>query len=140
MRPTAGRSGLILTTGAALAGAPAISLLCLPILFTAAMTLGDTSNGLMMLKRYTAAQDNPSRKISYNLLVTGVGIVSGLIVGVIALSTLLVNQAGLDAGIVNAIAAVDTEYAGYLLAALFAVIGISAWILWRRTTPVSASV
>jgi high-affinity nickel-transport protein len=126
---------LILTAGAALAGASAISLLCLPILFAAAMTLGDTSNGLMMLKMYTAAKENPRRKINYNLLVTGVGIVSGIVVGVIALSTLLTEQAGLDAGVFNAIAAIDTEYAGYLLAALFAVIGISAWILWRRTSP-----
>jgi high-affinity nickel permease len=54
-------------------------------------------------------------------------------------STLLVEQAGLNAGIVNVIAAINTEYAGYLLAALFAVIGISAWILWRRTAPASTS-
>jgi high-affinity nickel-transport protein len=124
---------LMLTTGATLAGAPVISLLCLPILFTAAMTLGDTSNGLMMLKMYTSAHDDPSRKINYNLLVTGVGVISGIIVGVIALSTLLTEHAGIDFGIFTAIASLNTEYAGYLLAALFLVIGISAWILWRRT-------
>ena len=129
---------LILTAGAALAGASAISLLCLPILFAAAMTLGDTSNGLMMLKMYAAVAENPRRKINYNLLVTGVGIVSGLIVGAIALSTLLTKLAGLDAGVFNAIAAIDTEYAGYLLVALFAVIGISAWILWRRSSPTAS--
>lgn len=121
---------LILTASAALAGASMLSLLCLPILFTAAMTLGDTSNGLMMLKMYSAAQDNPSRKITYNLLVTGVGIVSGLIVGVIALSAIL-TEAGTGIGVFTAIASLDTAYAGYLLAALFAVIGLSAWILWR---------
>jgi high-affinity nickel-transport protein len=126
---------LILTAGAALAGASPISLLCLPFLFAAAMTLGDTSNGLMMLKMYTAATEDPSRKINYNLLVTGVGIVSGVIVGAIAFATLFTEQAGLDAGVFNAIASIDTEYAGYLLAAVFAVIGISAWVLWRRTSP-----
>ena len=103
---------LILTAGAALAGAPAISLLCLPILFTAAMTLGDTLNGLMMLRMYASAHEDPKRKINYNLLVTGVGIVSGLVVG--------------------SIAEANTEYAGFLLAALFAVIGVAAWLLWRR--------
>jgi high-affinity nickel-transport protein len=128
---------LMLTTGAALAGAPVISLLCLPILFAAAMTLGDTSNGLMMLKMYTSAHDDPSRKINYNLLVTGVGVISGIIVGVIAFSTLLSEQAGVDLGVFTAIASLNTEYAGYLLAALFLVIGISAWILWRRTTRTS---
>ncbi len=124
---------LILTGGAALAGAPAISLLCLPILFAAAMTLGDTCNGLMMLKMYTNAQESPARKINYNLLITGVGIVSALVVGTIAAATLLTEEAGLEGGLLASIAAVDTEYAGYLLAALFAVIGISSWVLWRRT-------
>ena len=124
---------LILTAGAALAGASALSLLCLPILFAAAMTLGDTGNGLMMLRMYTAAQENPARKINYNLLVTGVGIISALVVGVIAISTLLTEQAGVGFSLFTAIASLDTEYAGYLLAALFAVIGVSAWLLWRRT-------
>jgi high-affinity nickel-transport protein len=126
---------LILTAGAALAGAPAISLLCLPILFAAAMTLGDTLNGLMMLKMYTAAQDDPARKIGYNLLVTGVGIVSGLVVAVLAAATLLTEEAGVDLALLQSVAAANAEYAGYLLAALFAVIGISSWLLWRRARP-----
>ena len=126
---------LVLTGGAALAGAPPISLLCLPILFAAAMTLGDTCNGLMMLKMYTSAQDDPARKINYNLLITGVGIVSAVIVGTVAAATLLSEQAGLDIGVLAGIAAVDTEYAGYLLAAVFALIGITGWLLWRRTAP-----
>ena len=127
---------LVLTGGAALAGAPPISLLCLPILFAAAMTLGDTCNGLMMLRMYTSAQDDPARKINYNLLITGVGILSAVIVGTVATATLLSERAGLDLGALNGIAAIDTEYAGYLLAALFALIGITGWLLWRRTTPV----
>jgi nickel/cobalt transporter (NiCoT) family protein len=126
---------LILTAGAALAGAPAFSLLCLPILFTAAMTLGDTSNGLMMLKLYSAAEQDPVRKINYNLVITGVSIVSGLLVGTLAAATLLTEQAGIQTGVVAWVASLDTTYAGYLLAALFAVIGLSAWLLWRRSEP-----
>lgn len=125
---------LILTAGAALAGAPAISLLCLPILFTAAMTLGDTLNGLMMLRMYTTAHEDPKRKIDYNLLVTGVGIVSGLVVGTIAAATLL-TEGGVDLGVVTSIAEANTQYAGFMLAALFAVIGIAGWLLWRRAKP-----
>jgi high-affinity nickel-transport protein len=126
---------LILTAGAALAGAPAISLLCLPILFTAAMTLGDTLNGLMMLRMYASAHEDPKRKINYNLLVTGVGIVSGLVVGAIAAATLLSEQGGVDLGVITSIAEANTEYAGFLLAALFAVIGVAGWLLWRRAQP-----
>ncbi len=123
---------MMITAGAALAGAPPLSLLCLPILFAAAMTLGDTSNGLMMLKMYQTANDNPARKVNYNLLITGVSIFSAFAVGTIAISTILSEVAGVRLAWFSWIAALDTEYAGYLLAALFAVIGISGWLLWRR--------
>ncbi len=123
---------LVLTAGAALAGAPAVSLLCLPILFAAAMTLGDTCNGLMMLRMYTAAQEDPRRKITYNLVITGVGIVSGLVVGLVAASTLLTEHTGVRAAPLAGLAAMDTRYAGYLLVALFAAIGLAAWLLSRR--------
>ncbi|GAA3610704.1 HoxN/HupN/NixA family nickel/cobalt transporter [Microlunatus ginsengisoli] len=123
---------MMITAGAALAGAPPLSLLCLPILFAAAMTLGDTSNGLMMLKLYQSADEDPARKVNYNLLITGVSILSALAVGTIALSTILSEVFGLHLALVDRVASVDTEYAGYLLAGLFATIGVSAWLLWRR--------
>ncbi|MFB9377181.1 HoxN/HupN/NixA family nickel/cobalt transporter [Kineococcus gynurae] len=123
---------LVLTAGAALAGASLISLLCLPILFAAAMTLGDTVNGLMMLRMYTAAQHDPARKITYNLLITGVGILAGAAVAVLAAAGLLSEQFGIVSGLVGAVASVETEYAGYALAVLFAVIGVVSWAVWRR--------
>ena len=123
---------LMLTAGAALAGAPAVSLLCLPILFTAAMTLGDTSNGLMMLHLYRSADEDPARKVNFNLLITGVSILSGLAVGLIAGATLLSEQLGWQAGLVQGLAELDTSWAGYLLAGFFAVVGLVGFLLWRR--------
>ena len=128
---------LIITASSALAGAPPLSLLCLPFLFTAAMTLGDTSNGLAMLRLYESAQADPARKITYNLLITGVSILSALLVGLIAAATLLTEVAGVDLGLVTRLAAIDTAYAGYLLAGLFALIGVSAFLLWRRSDDAS---
>ncbi|MFL6026657.1 MAG: HoxN/HupN/NixA family nickel/cobalt transporter [Friedmanniella sp.] len=125
---------LMLTAGAALAGAPALSLLCLPFLFTAAMTLGDTSNGLMMLRLYRSAEQDPRGKISYNLLVTGVSILSGLLVAGLALATLLTDVAGWRSGLLRAAASVDTSHAGYLLAGFFALVGSAAVLLWRRSS------
>jgi nickel/cobalt transporter (NiCoT) family protein len=126
---------LMVTAGAALAGAPAVSLLCLPFLFAAAMTLGDTSNGLMMLRLYRSAEQDARRKIDYNLLITGVSILSGLLVAAIALSTLLTELLGWRVGLVETLAGVDTEHAGYLLAGFFALVGSAAVLLWRRTGP-----
>ena len=124
---------LVVTAGAALAGAPAIPLLCLPILFAAAMTLGDTCNGLMMLKMYQTANHDPARKINYNIVITSVSILSGLTVALIAAATLLTEQAGWRPALLEHIAAINTQYAGYLLAGFFAVVGLAALMLWRRT-------
>lgn len=131
---TSSQIGLLVMTGiAAMAGAPVFSLLSLPFLFAAAMTLGDTANGLMMLKMYETANDDPARKINFNLLITGVSIVSASTVGILAAATLLTEQAGLRVGILRSLASLDTGYAGYLLAALFAAIGTVAFSLWRRS-------
>ncbi|MFP5283121.1 MAG: HoxN/HupN/NixA family nickel/cobalt transporter [Actinomycetes bacterium] len=124
---------LIITRAAALAGAPTVALLALPVLFAAAMTLGDTSNGLMMLRLYEAAQQHPARKVNFNLLVTGVGIASGLSVGVLALAGLL-REAGVRARLVETLTDVDTTYAGFALAVGFVAIGLSAALVWRRAT------
>lgn len=131
---TSSQIGLLMLTGAAgLSGAAPLATLSLPFLFAAAMTLGDTSNGLMMLKMYESAAGDPARKINFNLLITGISICSALLVGVIAIATLLSDVAGLHFSPVNAIASIDTGHAGFVLAAGFAVIGIIAALLWRRT-------
>jgi high-affinity nickel-transport protein len=136
---TSSQIALLMVTGAAaLTGAPALPLLALPFLFAAAMTLGDTCNGLMMLKMYETAQENPARKVNFNLLVTGVSIASALTVGVIALSTLATETLGVAVGPLTQLASVDTAYAGYLLALLFAVIGLAGLLLWRRGRVVSS--
>ncbi|MEH3078883.1 MAG: HoxN/HupN/NixA family nickel/cobalt transporter, partial [Quadrisphaera sp.] len=107
--------------------------LCLPVLFTAAMTLGDTANGLMMLRMYSAAQEDPARKITYNLVITGVGILSGLLVGALAAATLLSEQLGVTGGVVGALTALDTEHAGYVLAGFFAVVFVVSGVVWKRS-------
>ncbi|MBC3761206.1 HoxN/HupN/NixA family nickel/cobalt transporter [Quadrisphaera oryzae] len=123
---------LVLTAGAALAGAPLVALLCLPVLFTAAMTLGDTANGLMMLRMYTAAQEDPARKITYNLVITGVGVLSGLLVGALAAASLLSEQLGVRGGLVGLLTSLDTEHAGYVLAGFFAVVFAASRLVWKR--------
>ena len=130
---TSSQIGLLVLTGvAAVAGAPLISLLSLPFLFAAAMTLGDTTNGLLMLKMYETADEHPARKINFNLVITGVSILSALTVATLGGATLLIEHAGLRTGLLESVAAIDTTYAGYLLVALFAVIATIACSLWRR--------
>ncbi|MGQ7296733.1 HoxN/HupN/NixA family nickel/cobalt transporter [Quadrisphaera sp. KR29] len=126
---------LVLTAGAALAGASLVSLLCLPLLFTAAMTLGDTANGLLMLRMYSAADQDPARRITYNLVITGVGIASGLLVGALAAASLLSEQLGVTGGLVGLLTRLDTKHAGYVLAGFFAVVFAACAVAWRRARP-----
>ncbi len=131
---TSSQIGLLMLTGAAgLAGSAPLATLSLPFLFAAAMTLGDTSNGLMMLRLYESAATDPARKINFNLVITGIGIGSALVVGAIAAATLISETTGIDPAPIRAIRRMDTTGAGYLLAAGFAVIGLVAALLWRRS-------
>src|ERR1700688_4333643 len=50
------------------------SLLIFPAVFTAGMTLVDTSDGVLMLGAYGWAYRNPTRKLFYNLTITSVSV------------------------------------------------------------------
>ena len=122
---TASTIGLaMMTSAAAISGAPPFALLALPLMFAAAMTLGDTINGVMMLKMYESAQSDPVRKLNYNLLITGLGVLSAAAVSIFTLTTLLADTGTVD-GPLGAIARVDTKYFGFGLAGLFALVGLT---------------
>ena len=123
---------MILTAGAALAAAPPLSLLCLPLLFAAGMTLGDTSNRALMLTVCSSAPRSAARKITDDLVITGVGIASGLLVGVLAAAALLAERTGVRSPVLAGIASADPQHAGYLLAGLFVIIFVVARLLRRR--------
>ena len=55
---------------------PFYAILCLPILFTAGMTLMDTLDGIFMNFAYSWAFFNPVRKVYYNLAITGLSVAS----------------------------------------------------------------
>ncbi len=53
---------------------PWYAIVCLPVLFTAGMTLMDTTDGLVMNLAYGWALFNPVRKVYYNLAITGLSV------------------------------------------------------------------
>lgn len=133
---TASTIGLLMTTATAAAtGANPIALLSLPLLFTAAMTLGDTINNLVMLRIYSNATATRSR-ITYNLIVTGIGVGAALTVAVLAAAALL-DQAGTTASVVTWLAALDPSYLGYALITAFLITATAMWVRSRHTTEVS---
>ena len=62
---------------------PWYSIMCLPILFTAGMSLMDTVDGCFMNVAYGWAFFNPVRKVYYNLAITGLSVAICFFIGTI---------------------------------------------------------
>ena len=72
------------------------TLLVFPALFTAGMTLIDTTDGVLMLGAYGWAFMKPIRKLYYNMTITAVSVVVALVVGGIETLGLIGDQFDLD--------------------------------------------
>ena len=62
-------------------GLPVFDILIFPLLFTAGMSLVDTTDGILMLGAYGWAFVKPMRKLYYNMVITLVSVLVALIVG-----------------------------------------------------------
>ena len=68
---------------------PWYAIVCLPVLFTAGMTLMDTTDGLFMNLAYGWAFFNPIRKVYYNLAITGLSVAICFVIGAVEALSLL---------------------------------------------------
>lgn len=81
---TASEVGLLaLSAISAQKGVPFLFIMVFPLLFTAAMTLADTTDGVLMLGAYGWAFVKPVRKLYYNLNITLVSVLVAVIVGTV---------------------------------------------------------
>ncbi|KAG0262805.1 hypothetical protein DFQ27_002118 [Actinomortierella ambigua] len=71
-------------------------ILIFPALFTAAMSLIDTLDGILMANAYGWAFIHPVRKLWYNFVITFLGVIVALIVGMVQLFSLLADQLHLE--------------------------------------------
>ncbi len=67
-------------------GLPVFAILLFPLLFTVAMSLVDTTDGVLMLGAYGWAFLKPARKLYYNLTITAASVVTAVLVGGIELA------------------------------------------------------
>jgi high-affinity nickel-transport protein len=125
---------LVLAGGAAGAGLPWYSILCLPILFAAGMCLMDSIDGSFMNFAYGWAFSQPVRKVFYNLTVTGLSVAVALVVGTVELGGLLASELGLTGSFWSALEGVDINLLGFVIAAVFVLtwaISVSVWRFGR---------
>ncbi|WP_306999154.1 Nickel transporter NicT [Amycolatopsis thermophila] len=122
---------LVLAGGAAAFALPWYAILVLPVLFAAGMTLFDAADGFLMNHAYGWAFARPVRKIFYNITVTALSVVVALVIGVIELIAVLVDQAGITGGPLRSIAELNLDHVGFVLAGVFLVTWVVAWLVWR---------
>jgi nickel/cobalt transporter (NiCoT) family protein len=79
-------------------GQSLMNVMVLPVLFAAGMTLVDSADGMIMAGAYNWAFINPIRKLYYNLTITFVSVVVGIVVGGIELIGLVKDKLNLDGG------------------------------------------
>ena len=131
---TATEVGLLgISAAQAARGMPVWSILVFPALFTAGMSLVDTTDGILMLGAYGWAFVRPLRKLYYNMTITFVSVLVALLVGGIEVLGLAGDQFGLKGPFWDWIGALNDNFGtlGYLIIAIFVVSWIASAIIYR---------
>ena len=113
---------------------PWYAIMCLPVLFTAGMTLMDTTDGIFMNLAYGWAFFNPVRKVYYNLAVTGLSVaICFFIAGIETLGLLPHEFHGLDAhhGFWAFMSNFNLNTAGFVIVGMFFATWVLSLAVWR---------
>jgi high-affinity nickel-transport protein len=104
-----------------------------PALFTAGMTLVDTSDSVLMVGAYGWAFLNPIRKIWYNLTITAISVLVALLIGGVEALGLIADKLKLAGGFWDAIGALNGGLAnfGYLVVGVFLVSWAASYLIYR---------
>jgi nickel/cobalt transporter (NiCoT) family protein len=103
------------------------TILVFPALFTAGMSLMDTTDSVLMTGAYGWAFVNPIRKLWYNLTITAASVVVALFIGGVEALGLIGDELGLEGGFWDVIGDLNGNLANFG----FAVVGIfiTSWIV-----------
>ncbi|GAB7521595.1 HoxN/HupN/NixA family nickel/cobalt transporter [Paraburkholderia sp. 2C] len=126
-------------------GLPLYSILVFPALFTAGMTLVDSTDNVLMVHAYGWAMDDPKRKLYYNASITFVSALVAIAIGGVEALGLIADKLGLSGRAWDAIGAVNAQFGtlGYGIVATFMACWIGSILFhrWRRapSTPSAQS-
>ena len=109
------------------------SVLVFPALFTAGMSLVDTTDGILMLEAYGWAFTKPLRKIYYNMVITFGSILVAILIGGIEVIGLVSDQFGLKGGFWDSIGTLNGSFGtiGYLIVVIFAFAWITSMVIYH---------
>jgi len=126
----------LLTSTALLAAEhiPWQAIIALPILFTAGMSLMDTSDGLFMNVAYGWAFFNPIRKVFYNLAITGLSVAICVFIGgieTLSLVPLEVHGVSQTSGFWGFMYNFNINTAGFVIVGMFIITWAAAILIWH---------
>jgi high-affinity nickel-transport protein len=110
---------------------PWYSIMCLPVLFTAGMTLMDTLDGCFMNGAYGWAFFNPVRKVYYNLAITGLSVAICFFIGTIEVFGLLPTELHMHGTFWNFMENFNINTAGFVIVGMFVLTWAVALIIWK---------
>ena len=114
-------------------GASFATVMIFPALFTAGMTLIDTTDSMLMVGAYGWAFLNPLRKIWYNLTITAISMLVALLIGGIEALGLIAAKLELGGRFWTVIGNLNDELGnfGYLVIGIFVGSWIVSYLLYR---------
>ena len=114
-------------------GLPIWSIMVFPALFTAGMSLSDTSDAVLMLGVYGLAFVKPIRKLYYNMIITFLSVIIAVLVGGVEALGLVAEKLKLEGRFWSFISLLNDNFGmiGYLIIALFAASWLASVIIYR---------
>ena len=130
---TASEVGLLaIAATTARAGVPFIFIMVFALLFTAGMTLADTTDGVMMLGAYGWAFVKPVRKLYYNLNITLISVLVAAVVGTIELVQIVSQQLALSGPVWDFVNnTLDLGNLGFYIVAIFVLSWLISTVIYR---------
>jgi high-affinity nickel-transport protein len=111
------------------------SIMVFPALFTAGMSLVDTTDGVLMLGAYGWAFMKPIRKLYYNMTITAVSVVVAALIGGLETLNLIGDQLGLTdgGGFWGAIGDINDNFGvlGYVIIGIFALSWLGSVVFYK---------
>ena len=114
-------------------GLPIWAILVFPALFTAGMTLVDTTNSVLMVGAYGWAFVKPVRKLYYNMTLTFASVVVAVLIGGVEALNLIADKLGLTGGLWDAVGGLNDSFGmlGYLIIGVFALSWLISIAIYR---------
>ncbi|WP_439654769.1 HoxN/HupN/NixA family nickel/cobalt transporter [Trinickia terrae] len=109
------------------------SVIVLPVLFTAGMSLVDTTDGILMMGAYKWAFVRPIRKIYYNMTITFVSVLVAVVIGGIETLALIADKLDMRGPFWDYVGMLSDHFGtlGYIVIGLFFVSWIVSALVYR---------